>query len=182
MGKVFPSCSSTRSHHIFKTPSTGEVCSRRTKLWAGLQTQFSIQELITERYISFMIIEKSPSSQWRRNSNVNTSSGSHRKNQTRGDRTNKNTHRYEQKCQSHTCSGTINSSMYDSALTTTTSLWVHQLPIVGKGQWQAPTYELSFCCNSGSNEKTQPYYWIATDHNNKDKTKKQRMTEREKKN
>jgi hypothetical protein len=26
----------------------------------------------------------------------------------------KNTHRYEQKCQSHTCSGTINSSMYDS--------------------------------------------------------------------
>jgi hypothetical protein len=44
------------------------------------------------------------------------------------------------------------------------------------------TYELSFCCNSGSNRKTQPYSWLATDHNNKDKTKKQRMTEREKRN
>jgi hypothetical protein len=32
----------------------------------------------------------------------------------------KNTDQYEQKCQSHTCSGTINSSMYDSDLTTTT--------------------------------------------------------------
>jgi hypothetical protein len=33
----------------------------------------------------------------------------------------KNTQRYEQKCQSHTCSGTINSNMYDSDLTITTS-------------------------------------------------------------
>jgi hypothetical protein len=33
----------------------------------------------------------------------------------------KNKHWYEQKCQSHSCSGTINSSMYDSDLTTTTS-------------------------------------------------------------
>jgi hypothetical protein len=28
---------------------------------------------------------------------------------------------------------------------------------------------------------TQPYYWLATDHNNKDKTKN-RQTEKEKKN
>jgi hypothetical protein len=40
--------------------------------------------------------------------------------------------------------------------------------------------ELSFCCNSRSNRKTQPYYWLATDHNNKDK-KKNRLTERERK-
>jgi hypothetical protein len=37
---------------------------------------------------------------------------------TRGDKKTKqktkNRQRYEQKCQSHTCSGTINSSMYDS--------------------------------------------------------------------
>jgi hypothetical protein len=33
----------------------------------------------------------------------------------------KNTHRYEQKCQSHTCSETINSSMYDNDLTIPTS-------------------------------------------------------------
>jgi hypothetical protein len=53
---------------------------------------------------------------------------------------------------------------------------------VGKGRRQAPTYKLSFCCNSRSNRKTQPYYWLSTDHNNNDKTKKQRKTEREKKN
>ncbi len=46
---------------------------------------------------------------------------------------------------------------------------------MGKGWWQAPTYELSFCCNSGSNGKTQPYYWLGTDHNNNDNTKKQRQ-------
>jgi hypothetical protein len=78
-----------------------------------------------EYYISFIRIEKSPFSRWRRNSKANTSSGSHRKNQTRGDKKQnkkqKNTHQYEQKCQSHTCSGTINSSMYDSDLTITTS-------------------------------------------------------------
>jgi hypothetical protein len=33
----------------------------------------------------------------------------------------KNTHQYEQKCQSHICSGTINSSMYDSDFTIITS-------------------------------------------------------------
>ncbi len=36
---------------------------------------------------------------------------------------------------------------------------------VGKGQWKTPTCELSFCCKSGSNRKTQPYCWLATDHN-----------------
>jgi hypothetical protein len=71
---------------------------------------------IPDQTISFIRIEKSPFSQWRRNSKVNSFSGSHRKNQTREDRNKqktKNTHRYEQKCESHTCSGTINSSMYD---------------------------------------------------------------------
>jgi hypothetical protein len=38
--------------------------------------------------------------------------------------------------------------------------------------------ELSFCCNG----KTQPYYWLATDHNYNNQTKKQGMTEREEKN
>jgi hypothetical protein len=36
--------------------------------------------------ISFIRIEKSPFSQWRSNNKANTSSGSHRKNQTRGDK------------------------------------------------------------------------------------------------
>jgi hypothetical protein len=40
----------------------------------------------------------------------------------------------------------------------------------------------SFCCNSGSNRKTQPYYWLATDHNKKDKRKeKNRLPKRERK-
>jgi hypothetical protein len=40
----------------------------------------------------------------------------------------KNTHQYEQKCQSHTCLGTINSSMYDSDLTITTSTLTSSAP------------------------------------------------------
>ncbi len=72
----------------------------------------------------------------KKNSKVNTSLGSHRKNQTRKDRTNKNTHthththQYEQKCQSHTCSGTIN-SMYDNDLTTTTPALTSSAPYSG---------------------------------------------------
>jgi hypothetical protein len=66
--------------------------------------------------------------------------------------------------------------MYDSDLTITTSHWLHQLPTVGKGWWQVPSYELSFCCNSGSDGKTQPYYWLATDPTTKtrQRTKKDR--------
>ncbi len=83
--------------------------------------------------ISFIRIEKSPFSRWRRNSKVNSSSGSNRKNQTREDnkQKTKNTHWYEQKCQSHTCSGTINSSMYDIDLTTTTSPLISSAPYSG---------------------------------------------------
>jgi len=43
----------------------------------------------------------------------------------------KNTQRYERKCQSHTCSGTINSSMYDSDLTITTSPLTSSAPYSG---------------------------------------------------
>jgi len=43
----------------------------------------------------------------------------------------KNTQWYEQKCQSHTCSGTINSSMYDSDLTITTSPLTSSAPYSG---------------------------------------------------
>jgi hypothetical protein len=44
---------------------------------------------------------------------------------------------------------------------------------VGKGLDKHQPANINFCCNSGSDGKTQPYYWLATDHNNKDKTKKQ---------
>jgi hypothetical protein len=46
----------------------------------------NLQSCPTFSEISFIRIEKSPFSQWRRNSKVNTSSGSHRKNQTREDK------------------------------------------------------------------------------------------------
>jgi len=44
---------------------------------------------------------------------------------------NKSTHWYEQKVQSHTSSGTINSSMYNSDLTTTTSPLTSSAPYSG---------------------------------------------------
>jgi hypothetical protein len=50
---------------------------------------------------------------------------------TENKRKTKNTHWYEQKCQSHTCSGTINSSIYDSDLTTTTSPLTSSAPYSG---------------------------------------------------
>jgi hypothetical protein len=37
-------------------------------------------------------------------------------------------------------------------------------------KFQPANCKLSFCCNSRSNGKIQPYYWLATDHN-KDKKK-----------
>ncbi len=93
------------------------------ELW-NLQPDAKPNE-IPDQTISFISIEKSPFSWWRRNNKVNSSSGSQKKNQTEPNKgrkkQTKNTHWYEQKCQSHTCSGTINSSMYDRDLTTTTS-------------------------------------------------------------
>ncbi len=66
----------------------------------------------------------------RRQSKVNTSSTSHRESQRRKEKTenkgprnekqNKKRKQYEQQYQSHTCSGTINSSMYDSDFSITT--------------------------------------------------------------
>jgi hypothetical protein len=50
------------------------------------------------------------------------------KNKTKNE---KHTPRYEQKCQSHTCSETINSSMYDSDLTITTSPLTSSAPYSG---------------------------------------------------
>jgi hypothetical protein len=73
-------------------------------------------------------------------SKVKTSSRNHRKFQTRKEKTNKNKNKektrnkkqlYEQYCQSHTCSGTINSSICDSDLTTTTSPLTSSAPYGG---------------------------------------------------
>ncbi len=107
----------------------------RTKEWMRIMRIITLKWLVTQtsmngENISFIRIEKSLFSRWRRNSKADTSSGSHRKNQTRGDKKQKNTHRYEQKCQD-TCSGTINSSMYDSDLTITTSPLTSSAPYSG---------------------------------------------------
>jgi len=99
-----------------------------------LQYSLQVTMLAIPDNISFIRIEKSPFSWWRRNSKANTSSGSHKRTkrgETKNKRKTKNTHRYEQKCQSHTCSGTINSSMYGSDLTITTSLLTSSAPL----QW-----------------------------------------------
>jgi hypothetical protein len=98
-------------------------------LLSGTKANCTLQKATqwqSTQQISFIRIEKSPS-----NSKVNTSSGSYRKNQTRKTQKTKTTRRYEQKCQSHTCSGTIDSSMYDSDLTTTTSPLTSSAPYSG---------------------------------------------------
>jgi hypothetical protein len=51
--------------------------------------------------------------------------------ETKNKTKNENTQQYEQNCQSHTCSGTINSSMYDSDLTITTSPLTSSAPYSG---------------------------------------------------
>jgi hypothetical protein len=72
--------------------------------------------------ISLLMIKKMESE-------VNTSLSSQREFQRRKDKTEnkgprskkeKTQKQYEQQCQSHTCSGTINSSMYDSDFSITT--------------------------------------------------------------
>jgi hypothetical protein len=105
--------------------------------------------------ISFISLEKSPFSWCRRNSKPQKGPNKARHKTNKKWKTHPST--------THTCSGTINSSMYDSDLTITTSPVTSSAPTVGKGRWQAPSDKLSFWCHSGSNRKTQPYYWLATD-------------------
>jgi hypothetical protein len=47
---------------------------------------------------------------------------------------NKTQKQYEQQCQSHNCSETINNSIYDSDFSITTFPLTSSLPTVGKGQ------------------------------------------------
>jgi hypothetical protein len=129
--------------------------------------------------ISFIRIEKFPFSRWRRNCKVNSSSGSHRKNQIRTKQGGRQKTNKKQK--THTGmnkSASLTPVQGPSTVVCMIVTWLpqlphrlHQLPTVGKGRWRAPTYKLSFCCNSGSNRKTQPYYWLAADHNNNGKRK-----------
>jgi hypothetical protein len=66
---------------------------------------------------------------------------------------------------SHTCSGTINSSMYDSDFSITTFPLTSSAPYCGYRPVKTLTCILSFCCKSGSNGMTQK---------NNGKTKKQK--------
>jgi hypothetical protein len=74
--------------------------------------------------ISFIRIEKSPFPNEEKTARLTLPQAAaiERTKLEKTEQTNKteNTHPYEQKCESHTCSGTINSSMYESDLTTTT--------------------------------------------------------------
>jgi hypothetical protein len=82
--------------------------------------------------ISFIRIEKSPFHNEEETTIVNSSSRSHIKNQTREGKNKQKTHTTMKKSsQSHTCSRTVNSSMYDSDLTTTTSPLTSLAPYSG---------------------------------------------------
>jgi hypothetical protein len=79
--------------------------------------------------ISFTGIEKFLFSGCRRNSKAVTFSGSHRKNQTRRDKKQtKNEKHRPVTSMTHTCTGTINSRVYDSDLTITTSTLTSSAP------------------------------------------------------
>jgi hypothetical protein len=115
------------------------------------------------REISILTMKK-------KHSKVNTWR-SHRKFQTRKDKTNQ---KKKKKNKNSSMNNSASLKPVQGPLTVVGMIvtylsqlphWLHQLPTVGKGQWKAPTCELSFCCKSGSNRKTQPYYWPATDHN-----------------
>jgi hypothetical protein len=73
-----------QSSHVMQSPRNTQLHTKCTKKNANSQ----IWDNMTRHKgkVSFIIIEKSPFSRWRRNSKVNTSSGSHRKSQTRGDK------------------------------------------------------------------------------------------------
>jgi hypothetical protein len=71
--------------------------------------------LLLEKYISFIRIEKSHSHDEEETARLTLPQEvTERSKQGETKNKTKNTHRHEQKCQSHNCSGTINSSMYDS--------------------------------------------------------------------
>jgi hypothetical protein len=116
-------------HPIYMSMGTYGSFKHHAFFFLRILAHVQVPLQVTEE-ISFVRIKKSPFSQWRRNNKVNTSSKTHKKNQTRGDKKT-NTHQYEQKCQSHTCSGTINNSMYDSDLTITTSPLTSSAPYNG---------------------------------------------------
>jgi small-conductance mechanosensitive channel len=84
---------------------------------------------------------------------------------------NKCTMQCEQQWQSLTSSGTINSIMFDSDLTITTSPLTSSAPYSRCRSVQILSYALSFCCRSGSNRKIQPWYWLATINNTRRKHK-----------
>jgi hypothetical protein len=116
---------------------------------------------------------------------VNNSSTSHRELQGRKEKTenkgpkNKNrkrsqkhtrTHtlkRHDEQYQSHTSSGAINGSMYDSDFSKTTSLLTSSAPCSGYRPVKSLTCVPRFFCESGRNGNTKPYYCLATNDNTK---------------
>jgi hypothetical protein len=100
--------------------------------------------------------------------------------ETKNKRKTKNTHRYEQKCQSHTCSGTINSSMYDSDLTITTSPLTSSAPYSGSRPVTSTILQTEILLQFQRQWEDSAILLASNRPHNKDQTKKQRKTEREK--
>ncbi len=154
---------------VFRDPSliVPPICVFET--W--IRNNFIRNIFHKNREISLLTIKK-------KHSKIDSSSGSCRKNQSRKDRTNK------KKTHTHTSMNKSASlTPVQGQLTVVVCMiviklpqlphWLHQVLTVHKGPWQAPTCELSFCCNSGSNGKTQPYYWASNRPQQQGQDKKQ---------
>jgi hypothetical protein len=109
-------------------------------------------------------------------SKVNTSSGNHIKFQTRKEKKTKK--KKESKNRSMNNSVSLTPVQGPSTVVCMTVTFnYHNFPtdFISSLWWvkaseQHQPVNPSFCCKSGTNGKTRPYYWLATDHNDKKQT------------
>jgi hypothetical protein len=102
------------------------------KFGKGFRVAFCNERGTREKKVSFIRIEKSPSHNEEKTARLTLPQEAiERTKLGENKQKTKHTHQYEQKCQSHTCSGTINNGMYDSDLTTTSSPLTSSAPYIG---------------------------------------------------
>ncbi len=131
--------------------------------------------------ISLIRIKKSPFSQLRKGKArltvqpaIENSKEGKTKQRTKDQEIKTTWKQYEQQCQSHTCPGTINSSIYHTEFSITTFPLALSATYSGLRPVKTLTCVLSFCSNSGSKGRTQPCYWLATNKNTRRQPKKKK--------
>ncbi len=117
------------------------------RLWSFQTQQQEYRAANCGRKISFIRIEKSPFSRWTKNSKVDTSSGSHRKNEKKDGTKKKKTHTHTAMNKSASLTPVQEPSTVVCMIVTSLPqllYWLYQLPTVGKGH-----------------DKHQPANWVS---------------------